>query len=96
MAEIYQGTGWKTEKLLRGLEASDNFYLKRLAVIKLDFWSKGRVVLIKDAAYCLTAMTGMETTSAMVETYILAGEIEKHCVRSGDKSNLLVALKKYN
>lgn len=96
MAEIYQGAGWRTEEFMTGLEECDDFYLERLACVKLDTWSKGRVVLVGDAAHCPSAVTGMGTTCAMVGTYILAGAIEKHCGRSGSKDGLQVALKEYD
>ncbi|KAG6358508.1 hypothetical protein INS49_014392 [Diaporthe citri] len=96
LAEIFRGAGWRTEEFLRGLEEADDFYMERLAVVKLDSWSKGRVVLVGDAAHCPTAATGMGTTSAMVGTYILAGEIEKHCGASGGKEGLAVALEEYD
>lgn len=31
---------------------SDDFYMERLAVAKLDSWSRGRVALVGDAAHC--------------------------------------------
>lgn len=96
MAEIFRGAGWRTEELVKGMEASDDFYLERLGVVKLDSWSRGRVVLAGDAAHCPSAMTGMGTTSAIVGTYILAGEIEKHCGVSNGKDGLAVALKEYD
>ncbi|KAH8767347.1 hypothetical protein F5883DRAFT_495188 [Diaporthe sp. PMI_573] len=96
MAEIFRGAGWRTEEFLKGLEESDDFYLERLGLVKLDSWSRGRVVLAGDAGHCPSAMTGMGTTSAIVGTYILAGEIEKHCGRDGNKDGLPVALKEYD
>lgn len=94
--EIFRGAGWKTDEFLKGLEESDDFYMERLGVVKLDSWSKGRVAVVGDAAHCPSAVTGMGTTCAMVGTYILAGEIEKHCGRSGSKESLPVALKEYD
>lgn len=97
LAEIFRGAGWKTEEFLRGLEESDDFYMERLGVVKLDSWSRGRVALVGDAAHCPSAATGMGTTSAMVGAYILAGEIERHCGgRSGGRDGLAVALKEYD
>lgn len=96
MAEIFRGIGWKTEEYLKGLEESDDFYMERLGVVKLDSWSRGRVAVVGDAAHCPSAVTGMGTTCAMVGTYILAGEIEKHCGSSGNKEGLAVALKEYD
>ncbi|KAJ0116586.1 hypothetical protein J7T55_009736 [Diaporthe amygdali] len=96
MAEIFQGAGWRTEEFLKGLEKSDDFYLERLGVVKLDSWSRGHVTLVGDAAHCPSAVTGMGTTSAIVGTYILAGEIDKHCGRLGTNDGLAVALKEYD
>lgn len=96
MAEIFRGIGWKTEEYLKGLEESDDFYMERLGVVKLDSWSRGRVALVGDAAHCPSAVTGMGTTCAMVGTYILAGEIEKHCGGTAGKEGLGVALKEYD
>lgn len=96
LAEIFRGAGWKTEEFLKGLQESDDFYMERLGVVKLDSWSKGRVALVGDAAHCPSAATGMGTTSAMVGTYILAGEIERHCGWAGSKDGLAVALKEYD
>ncbi|KAG8158131.1 hypothetical protein KVR01_011892 [Diaporthe batatas] len=96
MADIFRGAGWRTEELIKGMEASDDFYLERLGVVKLDSWSRGRVVLAGDAAHCPSAMTGMGTTSAIVGTYILAGEIARHCGKAGGKDGLAVALKEYD
>lgn len=99
LADIFRGAGWKTDEFLKGLEVSDDFYMERLAVVKLDSWSRGRVALVGDAAHCPSAATGMGTTCAMVGAYILAGEIERHCGRSsgdGGKEGLPLALREYD
>lgn len=96
IVEIFQGAGWRAEEFLKGLEESDDFYLERLGAVKLDAWSKGRVALLGDAAYCPTANTGMGTTSAIVGAYVLAGEIEKNCERFGNKDGIPVALKQFD
>jgi 2-polyprenyl-6-methoxyphenol hydroxylase-like FAD-dependent oxidoreductase len=38
-------------------------------------WSKGRIVLLGDAAACPTPMSGMGTSIAVVGAYVLAGEL---------------------
>lgn len=98
LAEIFRGAGWRVDEFLRGLEGSDDFYMERLGVVRLDSWSEGRVALVGDAAHCPSAATGMGTTSAMVGTYILAGEIERHCGGgpSGGGDGLAVALREYD
>ncbi|KAI2607313.1 FAD/NAD(P)-binding domain-containing protein [Hypoxylon fragiforme] len=79
LAEIMKGAGWRTEEFLRDLVGSDNFYLESMGFVRLESWTRGRVVLLGDAAYCPSATTGMGTTAAMVGAYVLAGEIERHC-----------------
>ena len=101
MAEIFQGAGWQTERILQSLEDTNDFYCERLGLVKLESWSHGRVVLLGDAAYCPSATTGMGTTSSLVGAYILAGEISKHCGRPADeghgtKDGLSTALKAYD
>ncbi len=40
-------------------------------------WSRGRVVLCGDAAWCATPLSGMGTTLALTGGYVLAREIER-------------------
>lgn len=94
-AEVLQGAGWQSEEVITSMRNADDFYCERLGVVKLDSWSKGRVVLIGDAAYCPSANTGMGTTSSMVGAYILAGEIGRHCGADGTQDGLAAALKAY-
>jgi 2-polyprenyl-6-methoxyphenol hydroxylase-like FAD-dependent oxidoreductase len=79
LAEIFQGAGWQTEEILKSLKDADDFYYERMGIVKLECWSRGRVTLVGDAAYCPCANTGMGTTSGIVGAYILAGEIGRHC-----------------
>jgi 2-polyprenyl-6-methoxyphenol hydroxylase and related FAD-dependent oxidoreductases len=104
---MFRGAGWQTDQILKSLqEDTDDFYCERIGVVKLESWSRGRVVLVGDAAYCPSANTGMGTTSAIVGAYILAGEIARQCgsaTQNGDnagnhitKDDLLTALKLYD
>ncbi|KAI1075966.1 FAD/NAD(P)-binding domain-containing protein [Whalleya microplaca] len=104
LMEIFRGAGWETDKILEALKSSDDFYCEHLGLVKLDSWSRGRVTLVGDAAYCPSANTGMGTTSGIVGAYILAGEIGRHCGRPGKENtdgadnaeaNLTAALKAY-
>lgn len=87
LTEIFKGAGWQTESILESLQTADDFYCERLGLVKLDSWSRNRVVLLGDAAYCPSANTGMGTTSSLVGAYILAGEIGQHCGRSGGNND---------
>ncbi|KAH8592351.1 hypothetical protein B0O99DRAFT_244191 [Bisporella sp. PMI_857] len=99
LAEIFAGAGWQIPDIVKDMMDAGDFYCERMGLIKLDSWSRGRVVLVGDAAYCPSANTGMGTTSSMVGAYILAGEIGKHCgglASGGDnKDGLTTAFKAY-
>ncbi|KAI2636865.1 FAD/NAD(P)-binding domain-containing protein [Hypomontagnella submonticulosa] len=97
LAEIFKDAGWHTEEILRSMMVADDFYLEHLGLVKLDSWSRGRITLLGDAAYCPTASTGMGTTSALVGAYVLAGEIGRHCKDgTNTEDGLTAALKAYD
>ncbi|CAD6961062.1 unnamed protein product [Tilletia controversa] len=80
--EVFQDAGWKTNRILDGMDAStgkpdDDFYMQDIAQIKTKKWSKGRVVLLGDAAHCPSPMSGMGTSTAIVGAYVLANELAK-------------------
>jgi 2-polyprenyl-6-methoxyphenol hydroxylase-like FAD-dependent oxidoreductase len=95
MAEVFRGAGWRTDEILKGLVDADDFYCERLGVVTMDHWSRGRVVLVGDAAYCPSAMTGMGTTCGIIGAYILAGEIGKHCNADSSMDSVTAALRQY-
>jgi 2-polyprenyl-6-methoxyphenol hydroxylase-like FAD-dependent oxidoreductase len=41
----------------------------------MDGWSRGRTVLLGDAVYCPSPLSGMGTGLAVVGAYVLAGEL---------------------
>ena len=43
----------------------------------MEAWSKGRVVLIGDAAACVSLLGGEGAGLAMAEAYVLAGELNR-------------------
>lgn len=59
IAEQFVGVGWRTAELLKEVESSQNFYFDKLCQIRMPSWSKGRVVLVGDAAYCPSPAAGM-------------------------------------
>jgi len=59
IAEQFAGVGWRVGELLKEVEGSKNFYFDKLCQIRMPAWSKGRVVLVGDAAYCPSPAAGM-------------------------------------
>ncbi len=60
------------------MDAADDLYFESIGQVKLPRWSKGRVVLLGDAAYCASPVSGMGTSLALVGAYLLAGELAAH------------------
>ncbi|MFF0345953.1 FAD-dependent monooxygenase [Kribbella sp. NPDC004875] len=71
----FEGLGWHTESVLRGLDAADDFYLDSTSRVVVPEWSRGRVALVGDAGYCGSPMAGHGTALSLVGAYVLAGEL---------------------
>jgi 2-polyprenyl-6-methoxyphenol hydroxylase-like FAD-dependent oxidoreductase len=76
--EKFSQVGWETDRVLDGMDCASDFYLESVGQVRMDRWSKGRVVLVGDAAYCASPLSGMGTALALVGAYVLAGEIAKY------------------
>jgi 2-polyprenyl-6-methoxyphenol hydroxylase-like FAD-dependent oxidoreductase len=75
VAERFAGAGWEVPRLIAAMHASDDFVLDSMSQVHLPTWSRGRVVLLGDAAWSPTPLTGLGTTLALVGAYVLAGEL---------------------
>jgi 2-polyprenyl-6-methoxyphenol hydroxylase-like FAD-dependent oxidoreductase len=75
MAQRFSGSGWEVPRLLRAMRDSPDFVLDNFGQVRMDTWSRGRVALVGDAAWCPTALTGLGTSLALVGAYVLAGEL---------------------
>jgi 2-polyprenyl-6-methoxyphenol hydroxylase-like FAD-dependent oxidoreductase len=75
---IWKDAGWEADRIMKGLREADDLYIQEVAQSKRNSWSKGRVVLVGDTAYCPSPLSGQGTTAAVVGSYILAAEIVKH------------------
>ncbi|KAG5996238.1 hypothetical protein E4U54_002633 [Claviceps lovelessii] len=76
-ADMFRGAGWQSERLIEAMMESPDFYSHSAMQIRSKIWHKGRIVLLGDAGYAPTPLTGMGTSLAMVGSHILAGEITK-------------------
>ncbi|MFF5206372.1 FAD-dependent monooxygenase [Streptosporangium sp. NPDC000396] len=75
LAETFAGVGWETPRLLRAMWDAPDFYFDSVSQVHVDGWSRGRAVLLGDAAACASPLSGMGTGLAMVGAYVLAGEL---------------------
>jgi 2-polyprenyl-6-methoxyphenol hydroxylase-like FAD-dependent oxidoreductase len=75
LADTYRGVSWEVPRLLQSSEHAPDFYFDSVSQVHVDRWSKGRVVLLGDAGYCASPLSGMGTGLAIVGAYVLAGEL---------------------
>lgn len=59
IADQFVGVGWRAAELLREIDTSKSFYFDKLFQIRMPSWSRGRVALVGDAAYCASPAAGM-------------------------------------
>ena len=69
--------GWQSRRVLDGMDATDDFYFDVLRQVRMKRWSRGRVVLTGDSAWCATPIAGAGTTLAITGAYVLAGEMAR-------------------
>jgi 2-polyprenyl-6-methoxyphenol hydroxylase-like FAD-dependent oxidoreductase len=74
LADRFRTAGWELPTLLDGLARTDTLFFDSLSQVRLDKWSRGRVVLLGDAAWS-AGPGGGGTGLAMVGAYVLAGEL---------------------
>ncbi|MBO0703367.1 MAG: FAD-dependent monooxygenase, partial [Candidatus Dormibacteraeota bacterium] len=75
IASRFAGGGWEVPRLLETMWEAPDVYAYTTAQVRLDAWSRGRVVLLGDAGYCPTPLTGLGTSLALVGAYVMAGEL---------------------
>lgn len=77
LKKTFANAGWETPRVLAGLDNSDDLYFDVLRQVRMGRWSKGRVALTGDAAWCATPLSGIGTTLSIVGAYVLAGELAR-------------------
>lgn len=77
LIDALKGRGTVAERILAELDTVEDFYFGPMSQVRASTWSKGRFVMIGDAAHCPTPFTGSGTALALVGAYVLAGEISK-------------------
>jgi 2-polyprenyl-6-methoxyphenol hydroxylase-like FAD-dependent oxidoreductase len=81
LRERFGASGWECPQILDALDAAGELYFDRVSQIRMDprqgLWTRGRVTLIGDAAFCVSLLAGQGTALAMVAAYVLAGELRR-------------------
>src|SRR5699024_2344042 len=77
VARTYAGTGGRVPDLLRQVREAPDIYFDSVSRVRMDTWSSGRIVLLGDAASCVSllgdgsslAIAGAATLSECVAAY---------------------------
>ena len=75
LRKVFEGDGWELPRILRALDTCDDFYFDRVSQIGMAAWSRGRIALVGDAAFCVSLLAGQGSALAMTAAYVLAGEL---------------------
>jgi len=77
LRRVFGDDGWECPAILAALDRAEDLYFDRVSQIKIDRWSQGRVALVGDAASCVSLLAGEGTGLAMLQAYVLAGELDR-------------------
>src|SRR6516225_5307257 len=77
LRERFSDGTWECARILHELDHTHELYFDRVSQIKMDRWSRGRVALVGDAAFCVSLMAGQGSALAMTAAYVWAGELAK-------------------
>lgn len=75
LRKVYGQGGWECPNMLAELGRTDDLYFDRVGQIGMPSWSRGRVALVGDAAFCVSLLAGQGSALAMIAAYVLAGEL---------------------
>ncbi|HUO02080.1 MAG TPA: FAD-dependent monooxygenase, partial [Rhizomicrobium sp.] len=75
---VYGEGGWECRRILEELDRTQDLYFDRVSQIRMPRWSKGRIALIGDAAFCVSLTAGQGSALAMLSAYMLAGELARN------------------
>lgn len=77
LRDQFGDVGWESRDILAALDDVEDLYFDVVSQIRMDRWSRGRVLLIGDAAGCISLLGGEGTGLAITEAYVLAGELAR-------------------
>ena len=75
LRERYRDGKWECPRILGEVDRTHELYFDRVSQIRMESWSRGRVALIGDAAFCVSLVAGQGSALAMISAYVLAGEL---------------------
>jgi 2-polyprenyl-6-methoxyphenol hydroxylase-like FAD-dependent oxidoreductase len=74
---LYGDGTWECPRILEALDGCHELYFDQVNQIRMLHWSRGRIALVGDAAFCVSLLAGQGSALAMTAAYVLAGELAK-------------------
>jgi 2-polyprenyl-6-methoxyphenol hydroxylase-like FAD-dependent oxidoreductase len=78
LPQVYGDLGWVIPEILAGMARTDSVYFDTISQVVAPTWSRGRVVLLGDAAWCVTLFAGYGSALAVGGADRLGTELEHH------------------
>ncbi len=78
LARRAEGSGWVISQMIEHMMRSTDFHFYSLSQVRMEGWSRGRIVLTGDAGDAVSLGTGQATSVAMVGAYVLASKLAAH------------------
>lgn len=78
LPRAYGDMGWVVPSVLDQLTRAGSVYFDTISQIVVDRWSQGRVVLLGDAAWCVTLFAGYGSALAVAGADALGAALERH------------------
>jgi 2-polyprenyl-6-methoxyphenol hydroxylase-like FAD-dependent oxidoreductase len=81
LRQRFRNSDWEVPQILDALDDVNEIYFDRVSQIRMGTatrsWSRERIALVGDAAFCVSLLAGQGSALAMVAAYILAGELSR-------------------
>jgi 2-polyprenyl-6-methoxyphenol hydroxylase-like FAD-dependent oxidoreductase len=77
LRRTFADVGGAAPRILAELDRGTPLYFSAVGQLPASTWSKGRIALLGDAAFCNATFGGVGTSFALIGAYVLAGELSR-------------------
>ena len=77
LQRTFADVGGAAPRILAELKADASLYFSAVGQVRAPTWSRGRVALLGDAAFCAATFGGGGTSLGLIGAYVLAGEMSR-------------------
>jgi 2-polyprenyl-6-methoxyphenol hydroxylase-like FAD-dependent oxidoreductase len=75
LIDAFRDIGWEGREIVEAVNDATDLYFDSVSQVHMPAWSRGRVALVGDAAYCPSLLAGEGSSFAMAGAFQLAGEL---------------------